>query len=243
MKRQTLKDFYRLKFSSKNVRNNDSEYTESMPSISISHQDSSEIYYSPIQKLAINNVSSKHILETKYSPFTFEQKQVRRSPAQNILNKATERRTLNEIDECIEGDCDNKTHIRIMVCEDHTGIREAIVKLILKVAEEKNISIDVKESINGLECLHIIYQAFISRIHYDAVLIDEAMPFMKGSKCISLLRDMYREGCLNKMKKISISSFCDEDTINYLKSQGCDDFLPKPHTKEIISKFISSLVI
>ena len=128
------------------------------------------------------------------------------------------------------------------MCDDDRAMRGSIVRQILKVAEDKKITVDVKESINGIECLNAIYQAFLSGNNYDAVLIDEAMPFMKGSKCMSILRDMYKDGFMNKIKKISISSFEDQETIKYIKTQGCDEFLPKPHNKEVISKFLESLL-
>jgi CheY-like chemotaxis protein len=139
-------------------------------------------------------------------------------------------------------DNDGKNPVRIMVCDDDSSMRESIVRLIQKVADEKKVAVEVKESINGLECLNQIYQAFVSGCNFEAVLLDEAMPFMKGSKCMNILRDMNKEGFMNKIRKISISSFEDLETIKYIKAQGCDEFLPKPHNKEAISKFIESLV-
>ena len=129
-----------------------------------------------------------------------------------------------------------------MVCEDHSAMRETIVKLITKVAEEKKIFVELKESINGIECLYAIYQAFVSGNSFEAVLLDEAMPFMNGSKCMGILRDMYKDGYVNKLRKVSISSFEDFETQKYIKSQGCDEFLPKPHTKEAIGKFLDNLL-
>ena len=88
-------------------------------------------------------------------------------------------------------------------------MRGSIVRQIQKVAEDKRITVDVREAINGIECLYEIYQAFVSGNKYDAVFLDEAMPFMKGSKCMSILRDMNKDGFMNKLRKISISSFED----------------------------------
>ena len=128
-----------------------------------------------------------------------------------------------------------------MVCEDDSGLRSSIKRLIIKSSEEKKQFIEVEESINGLECLYKIYKDFTLGNNYDAILIDESMPFMKGSSCISILKTMHLEGSLNKIKTVSISSFDDLETIKFIKSNGCDEILPKPHTKEVISKFLDTL--
>lgn len=133
------------------------------------------------------------------------------------------------------------TVIRIMVCDDQSDLREAIVNLLEKIANEKKLLLEVKESINGLECLNAVYQAFVKEIGFDAVFLDEQMPYMKGSKCSSLMTEMQREGCLNKFRKVSISSFEDPDMMKHLKSMGIDEFIPKPHTKEVLTKFLDSL--
>ena len=130
-----------------------------------------------------------------------------------------------------------------MICDDDSGIRNCIKRLILIVCNSNRITIDLTESINGIDCLHKIYKDYINGINYDALLIDENMPFMKGSSCIRILKNMYSEGHLNKFRMMSISSNDDNDTYNLLKANGCEEFLPKPHTKEIISKFLNSLII
>jgi CheY-like chemotaxis protein len=213
------------------------------------HQDSSELSSPPSLKMRINNFSQKHIFETKFSPFQPEMMRSWKSPNHSVRRGIDGKRKLNEIIEGIEGkiwhnlDLDSRHSVlRIMVCEDNSTMRDSIVKLLQKVAEVKKIAVDVKETINGLECLNAIYQGFISGNNFDAVLIDEVMPFMKGSKCINLLTEMYKDGELNKLRKISISSYEDPDTKKYLRQQGCDDFMTKPHTKETIGKFLESLV-
>ena len=144
----------------------------------------------------------------------------------------------HEIDETKD-----KYNFRIMVCEDHTAMRETIVRLIRKVSKEKKLFVDVKESINGLECLYAIYHGFISGCKYDAVLLDETMPFMNGSKCINLLMNMYQDGYINKIKRVSISSFDNEEIVKIIRLQGCEEFLPKPICEEVMSNFIDNLIM
>ena len=129
-----------------------------------------------------------------------------------------------------------------MLCEDDYGIRSTIKRLFMRVSEEKKLSIDLEESINGIECLYKIYKDYINGTKYDSVLLDENMPFMKGSNCMTILKNLYTEGFLNRIRMISISSFEDQENMKFMKTQGCDEFMPKPHSKEVISKFLDSLV-
>jgi len=148
------------------------------------------------------------------------------------------KKKLNEIAE----ENDIKATSKIMICEDDSGIRNTIKRIVSKVAEEKKHPIEIEDSINGVECMYKIYKDFVIGNKYDAILIDETMPFMKGSTCINILKNMYLDGYINKIKIISISAYDDQETMKYIKAQGCDEFLPKPHTKDTISKFIDSLM-
>ena len=129
-----------------------------------------------------------------------------------------------------------------MICEDDTGVRTSIKRLIKKYSEEKKLTVEVEESINGLECLYKIYKDFITEKNFDVILIDESMPFMKGSTCISILKSMQNDGCLNTLRAVSISSFEDLENMDIIRSHGCDEFMPKPHTKEVISTLLDSLL-
>lgn len=129
-----------------------------------------------------------------------------------------------------------------MICDDDTTVRVSMKRNFNKCAEEKRIFLDIEESINGLECLYKIYSDFLVGIKYDIVFMDENMPFMKGSLAANILKNMALEGHMNKPRLISISSFEDEGIQNFLKEQGFNEFLKKPHTKETISKFMDQFI-
>ena len=251
MQRKSIKDFSKFVALSSNGKNSESDnvgknINKWLVDYSVSHQDPSEISSSPSQILKVNNASSNHILEVKLPPFNPNKIGRSKTPNHHSNKRINEsKKKLNAIAEgnihyYVENEL--KSVIRIMICEDDSGLRTSIKRLITKNSEEKKLSVDVEESINGLECLYKIYKDFISGYNFDAILIDECMPFMKGSNCISILKSMHTDGYLNKIKTISISSFEDLETIKYIKSHGCDDILPKPHTKEVISKFLDTLI-
>ena len=105
-KRQTLKNLFGYKLSRKknNLRISDPETgkIKIKKKETISHQDSSEFSSPPSLKIRINNLSRKHILEPKFSPFTPEVKPPRKSPICRVLGLEGKAK-LNEIIEGLEG--------------------------------------------------------------------------------------------------------------------------------------------
>ena len=135
-----------------------------------------------------------------------------------------------------------KCSLKIMICDDDSSVRISLKRIINKCGEEKRIFVDIEETINGLECLFKVYNDYLMGNKYDLVFLDENMPFMKGSICSNILKNMYFEGQMNKIKLISISSFEDQEIQKFLKQQGFDDFLQKPHSRETISKFFQNFL-
>lgn len=187
---------------------------------------------------------------TKLSPFESRKNLCySRSRTPNHSSKRHIKESRKKLNEIAEGKKSNfkienevKSIIKIMICDDDSGINKCIRRLITMSAEKKKIAIELEDSMNGLECMYKIYKDYLNGNKYDAVMIDENMPFMKGSTCTNILKNMYSEGYLNKIRIISISSYEDQETMKFIKSLGCDEFLPKPHSKEIISKFLDTLV-
>ena len=62
----------------------------------------------------------------------------------------------------------------------------------------------------------------------DLLLIDENMPFMIGTECIKILKNLMADKKIPKFKIYSISGYMDTDHINYIKKCGSDEFYSKP---------------
>ena len=129
-----------------------------------------------------------------------------------------------------------------MICDNDFSVMYSIKSLINKISGDKKINIYLEESNNGIECLYKIFKDFVNGIKYEAILIDENMPVMKGSNFIIILNNLYSQGYLNKIRMISMSSLDDIETIKILKSQGSEEILPKPLNKETLSIFIDSII-
>ena len=251
-----MKDFYN--YYSSNKRGSDVSSISGIIYLILDQSSTCEhpnirIGLSPSPILNKNNSSNKHIVQAKLHLSGKKLTGSGYGSTRSITPSHSSKKRLNEskkkLNEIAEGnkykliiENEVKTVIRIMICEDDSGIRNIIKRQFTNVSEKKKLAIELEESINGIECLYKIYKDFVTGNNYDAVLIDETMPFMKGSICINILKNMYSDGYLNKIKIISITALDDQESIKYIKSQGCDEFLPKPHSKEVISKFLDSLV-
>lgn len=62
----------------------------------------------------------------------------------------------------------------------------------------------------------------------DIILLDEQMPFMNGSKCCKILKDIIREQGLNKIRIYSTSTLNNDQMVEYKLNFGFDGFIAKP---------------
>ena len=128
--------------------------------------------------------------------------------------------------------------LTIMVCDDSNTVRDSI-KNILESLKKKKFELRYFDSINGLDCLTQLYN---KNMKFDLLLIDENMPYLKGSILIKLLREMRKDKFQVEMKIISITGENDEDFIKFLRSEGCDDVLSKDIRKSDLEKQINFLL-
>jgi len=130
-----------------------------------------------------------------------------------------------------------------MVCDDEKSITSSVKNLIRKICINNNLVIEIEIVMNGIECLYKIYRDYYMGIKYDILLIDESMPFIRGSMITSILKNIISSKELNKILIYSITGYDDEMALNQIKSFGCDGFLKKPIRHNtltaIIEKFLS----
>ena len=115
-----------------------------------------------------------------------------------------------------------------MICDDEHLIAESVDRLLKKVSDKNGIKLKTQISCNGIECLYQIYRSFIEGKKIDMLLIDENMPFMIGSECIKILRNLMADKKITKFKIYSITGYVDTEHINYIKASGSDGFYSKP---------------
>ena len=131
-----------------------------------------------------------------------------------------------------------------MICDDDREVRSAIKNLLLSILPlDKEFSLSIQETFNGIECLYQLYKDFKNGICYDLLLIDENMPYLKGSTVVQSLVEMKSEiSQMRKIKLISVTGDNYPETIKYLKSKGVDEVLIKPVNRLGLEKLINGIL-
>jgi len=131
----------------------------------------------------------------------------------------------------------------IMICDDEYLIAESIERLLKKVGEKRKINLKTEICKNGIECLYQVYKSIIEGKKIDILLIDENMPFMIGSECIKILRNLMIDKKINKIRIFSITGYMDSEHISYIKNCGCDGFYSKPINFNMINDLFSKVIV
>ena len=115
--------------------------------------------------------------------------------------------------------------MRVLLIEDHPGIRESIARAL----RESNYAVDV--AADGREGL---WKAEDSE--YDAVILDVMLPVMDGWEVLAKIRESSRTPVLMLTALDSV-----EDRIRGL-DEGADDYLPKPFEMDELEARLRALI-
>ena len=134
--------------------------------------------------------------------------------------------------------------IKILIVDDEIFARNTIKRYINKINKTKLIEFNIiyEEADNCFKAIEIIYDNFLVNQFFNFVIIDECMPYMKGSTLINLLRELNEENYFYKMIFISYTSFDTIEKKKYIIGKGADEILNKPVTYEQFSSLINILV-
>jgi CheY-like chemotaxis protein len=123
----------------------------------------------------------------------------------------------------------SKNDFNVLLCDDENLIRKTLHRFFnLLTNENKNFNFTVEHAENGFECLNTIYQYHNQGKSIDILIIDETMPFFKGSQIIFLLKSMIKENNFKNIMIISFTSYDSPEKIDFIYSQGADYVLTKP---------------
>jgi CheY-like chemotaxis protein len=138
----------------------------------------------------------------------------------------------------------NNNNIKILILDDESLIRSSIKRHIFKINKEENLSkkISTFEAENCFEALQLIYSNFQNKIFFNIVLIDEYMPFMKGSTMIKLMKSLSQEGNFYNILFVSYTAFNTLEKKKYILDQGADHILNKPISYEDFKLFLLTLL-
>lgn len=119
-----------------------------------------------------------------------------------------------------------KNAIKLLVVEDHTAVRQALVTILNDVDFPT-----VHEASNGKEAVDSLKD-----IQPDVIIMDLDMPVMNGFEALSIIKQNYPA-----MKVIILSSHADKGYINQTLQMGADAFLPKQCSIEVLVEVIENV--
>lgn len=147
----------------------------------------------------------------------------------------------NEIeDEQLQQNTDNI--IRILVVDDEVLVRNTLKRYLKRINDEGFMKYHLKfyEAENCFHAIEIIYKGFTQNILFNYVMIDEYMPFMKGSTLIKIMTKLHQENNFYKINFTSYTSFDTNEKKKFIMDQGADHILNKPISYDDYKEFILS---
>jgi CheY-like chemotaxis protein len=142
-------------------------------------------------------------------------------------------------------DSDIHIHIpfkkRVIIIDDEKLVRNTFIRYFSKLNQSIKASFEVSEASNALEGLNLIYEGFLNKREFDIIIVDEYMPFMKGSTLIKIINQINKEGYFNKMLIISHTAFDTPEMRLFIKNSGADVIWNKPISFEDFQSFVANL--
>lgn len=124
--------------------------------------------------------------------------------------------------------------MHIIVVDDEEWSRSATTRIIKNVANSKNVSVNIYEAIDGVECLYLVFLLMQKGIRIEWILSDQTMPFISGTNCANILKN-YANLYYN-IPFFIITAFEDEDTLKIMKGSSVDYIFSKPMKRNIAEK-------
>ncbi len=130
---------------------------------------------------------------------------------------------------------------RILIVDDETLVRKTIVRHFQKFDHDNCVNFDLHEAENAITALNCIYDNYQNNIRFDMIILDEYMPFMRGSTLLKVLNDIYSDGELNKIKIISHTAFDTKEIKELILKNGAYAIWNKPIHYEEFKTFMKNI--
>jgi CheY-like chemotaxis protein len=142
-----------------------------------------------------------------------------------------ERDISNEYEKCV----------KILIVDDEKLVRNTLKRYVSKLNSQTRIKYEVDEAENAFEALSLIYSNIIGRKFYNLLVIDECMPYIKGSSLIKFIIQLLHENKYQKLVIVSHTAFDAPELRNLIKESGADIIWDKPVSYETFKNFLSNL--
>lgn len=121
-----------------------------------------------------------------------------------------------------------KKHIRVLIVDDHPGVRAGIKNLL---SAAKDIEI-VGEGQNGAQAIELV-----ATKNPDILLLDMELPDQRGDLVMRTIRDMEPD-----VKVLAVSSYSDRDYILGMMENGAAGYITKDEAPTMLLEAIRSIV-
>ena len=135
-----------------------------------------------------------------------------------------------------------KKTYNILVVEDENLLRTSHVNLLLSFFKSTGDNVNIKECLDGAECIFFLYHGLSNGIRYDAIITDETMNFIRGCLLCDILNGLISGNILYPIKIFMASSYeSTSENMNYIKNKVMGIF-NKPLSATNIQKICKTFV-
>ncbi len=132
---------------------------------------------------------------------------------------------------------------KILVVDDSKYILDAMKNLIQKIMKEVKCNLEVITGSDGVDIIKNVIDDQTNGNLIKCIITDENMEYINGSEAIRFLRGLERKNKIKHVKIISATSEEDMQSINYMKEAGAEFVVPKPLSREAVTKLFQDLQI
>lgn len=118
--------------------------------------------------------------------------------------------------------------VRILLIDDEPLIRKFLTKHLVNISKINNMTFICEEASNCFEAIDIVYNNYLNNFKFDIIIIDECLPYMKGSTFIKLFKQLYLESNFYNFKIVSYTAFDSEEKKKLIMNSGADQIINKP---------------
>jgi signal transduction histidine kinase len=177
----------------------------------------------------MRNVNNNYYIENKFI--------IQNDASRNFSSNNNIERTNSSFEYFSETDLYDKTINYYIVADDEKFTRKSVIRVLYNAAEKLGIKVKFIEAEDGIQTMYIIYKSVIKGVHISAIISDETMKFMTGSKSAQLLKSI-GNFMIKKIPFYLTTAYDDLNAIQKLKY--VDSVFHKPLTPQDAEKIISS---
>ena len=127
--------------------------------------------------------------------------------------------------------------MRIMIVDDDLVSRTKMEAILKTFGTVETVG-------GGGVALEAFRKAWVAWQPFDLISLDISMPDMNGAEVLKQIRAVEKEKGIDEDKRVKVmmvTGTADRDTVTTCKQHGCNDYVVKPFTKEVVTAKLRSM--